>query len=317
MPTALITGIAGQDGSYLAEFVARKGYRVVGVVRPERIGDQSLDWLREIAELVPGDLSDPPAIRALARSVAPDEIYNLAGVTTLAQASRNPVTNHAVNEAAALALIEVVCEADRGAIRFCQASSSQIFGPPDGRPRDERTPLQPHNDYAFAKAAVTREVRRRREEGWFLCSAILFNHESPRRRPDFVTRRVSQAVARIAAGRQDHVELGSLRAARDWSFAGDVVEAMWMMLQADQPDDYVVASGVCRTVEDLAREAFGVIGISNWEDFVVAGPPSSDDACSPGNARLARTRLGWQPRVGFSELVRMMVDHDVRTETSI
>ena len=310
MPTALITGINGQDGRYLTELLVDKGYSVHGVTRDS--ARRSLDDLRSMATMVEVDLSSDSAIRRLIEDVQPDEIYNLAAVSSLEEAEADPIGTADLNGSTPGRFLEAIIGmgAERHT-RFCQASSSQIFGPPDGSLRDEQTPIRPHNVYAEAKAKAQLTVARARtENGVFATAAILFNHESPRRSTRFVSRKISTGVARIAAGFDSAVQLRNLGSSRDWGFAGDYVNAMWLMLQQDSPDDYVIASGALHTVEDFVREAFTTVGISDWGRFVVTAGDAVEIG-SAGDPRKATSELGWSPRVSFGELVTLMVEHDL------
>ena len=312
MPNALITGVTGQDGSLLAELLVEKGYDVYGLVRPERARAAERDLPADSITVLSGDLANADELRAALEEAQPDEVYNCAGITTLAAAAADPGHTHLVNGVAPLVMLDALAGMGARSVRFCQASSSQVFGPPDGRPRDENTVAAPHNDYARAKAFADDGIRvRRRVRGDFACSAILFNHESPRRSPAFVTRTVSLGVARIKAGLDTELRLRSLAAARDWGYAGDYVAAMWTMLQQEAARDFVIASGQCRTVRELVEVAFDVVGLRDWERYVRVDEGNHLEACSPGDATLARSDLGWSPRVSFKQMIEMMVEHDV------
>ena len=308
--TALITGITGQDGRYLTELLASKGYRIHGVIRAStRLSDS--DGLRDLAVLEVVDLTDDDATAGLLQAVQPDEIYNLAAISSLEESDADPGGTAEVNAGVPIRLLKAIAAAGaHRETRFCQASSSQIFGPPDGRPRDETTPVRPANPYATAKATAQEAIRRSREEaGVFACSAILFNHESPRRSPRFVSRKISMGVARIAAGVAGELRLWNLDSSRDWGFAGDYVRAMWLMTQHHSADDFVVASGTSHRVRDFAAAAFAAAGIEEWEPLVVAEGGGAEVG-SPGDFTKAQRALGWRPEVSFEDLVAMMVDHD-------
>jgi GDPmannose 4,6-dehydratase len=314
MPTALITGITGQDGSYLAEFLLDKGYRVVGMVRRssttpyERIGH-----LVDRVELVSADLLDQTSLTDAVHDTQPDEIYNLAAQSFVAASWPQPVLTGEFTALGVTRMLEAMKKAAPKA-RFYQASSSEMFGKVHESPQTEDTPFYPRSPYGVAKVYghwIT--VNYRESFGLYAVSGILFNHESPRRGTEFVTRKVSDAVARIKLGQQKEVRLGNLEARRDWGFAGDYVEAMWIMLQQDVPDDYVIGTGDTRTVRELCDVAFGRVGL-DYRDYVVQDPkffrPAEVDLLV-ADASKAREKLGWTPKVSFQELVHMMVDADL------
>jgi GDPmannose 4,6-dehydratase len=314
MPTALITGITGQDGSYLAEFLLEKGYRVVGVVRRssttpyERIGH-----LVDRVELVSADLLDQTSLTDAVHECQPDEIYNLAAQSFVQASWPQPVLTGEFTALGVTRMLEAMKKAAPKA-RFYQASSSEMFGKVHESPQRETTPFYPRSPYGVAKVYghwIT--VNYRESFGLYAVSGILFNHESPRRGTEFVTRKVSDAVARIKLGQQKEVRLGNLEARRDWGFAGDYVEAMWLMLQQSQPDDYVIGTGDARTVRELCEVAFEHVGL-DYRKYVVQDPkffrPAEVDLLV-ADASKATEKLGWTPRVGFHELVRMMVDADL------
>ncbi|MFQ5702488.1 MAG: GDP-mannose 4,6-dehydratase [Gemmatimonadales bacterium] len=314
MPTALITGITGQDGSYLAEFLLAKGYEVVGVVRRtshdsyERIGP-----LLDRVQIVPADLLDQHSLTTVIGDVKPDEIYNLAAQSFVPTSWSQPVLT---GEFTALGVTRIL-EATRLAYpraRFYQASSSEMFGKARETPQRESTPFYPRSPYGVAKVYghwIT--VNYRESYDLYAVSGILFNHESPRRGLEFVTRKISDGVARIKLGMADDLKLGNLDALRDWGFAGDYVEAMWLMLQQDVPDDYVIGSGESHSVRDFVRVAFEHVGL-DWEKYVKV----ADEFVRPAEVEIlhadaakARKVLGWAPTVAFEELVVMMVDADL------
>jgi GDPmannose 4,6-dehydratase len=314
MPTALITGITGQDGSYLAEFLLEKGYRVVGVVRRssttpyERIGH-----LVDRVELVSADLLDQTSLTDAVHDTQPDEIYNLAAQSFVQASWPQPVLTGEFTALGVTRMLEAMKKAAPKA-RFYQASSSEMFGKVHESPQSETTPFYPRSPYGVAKVYghwIT--VNYRESFGLYAVSGILFNHESPRRGTEFVTRKVSDAVARIKLGQQKEVRLGNLEARRDWGFAGDYVEAMWMMLQEDIPDDYVIGTGDTRTVRELCEVAFAHVGL-DYRTHVVQDPkffrPAEVDLLV-ADATKAKDKLGWTPTVTFHELVRMMVDADL------
>jgi GDPmannose 4,6-dehydratase len=314
MRTALITGITGQDGSYLAEFLLDKGYRVIGVVRRssttpyERIGH-----LVDRVELVSADLLDQTSLTDAVHDTQPDEIYNLAAQSFVQASWPQPVLTGEFTALGVTRMLEAMKKAAPKA-RFYQASSSEMFGKVHESPQTEETPFYPRSPYGVAKVYghwIT--VNYRESFGLYAVSGILFNHESPRRGTEFVTRKVSDAVARIKLGQQKEVRLGNLEARRDWGFAGDYVEAMWMMLQQDVPDDYVIGTGDTRTVRELCQVAFEHVGL-DYREFVVQDPkffrPAEVDLLV-ADATKAREQLGWTPKVTFHQLVRMMVDADL------
>ncbi len=314
MPTALITGITGQDGSYLAELLLGKGYRVVGLVRSDGAPEpNNVEHLARQLELIPGDLRDPASLAAAVDRSVPDEVYNLAA-QSVPQASFTlaELTEQVVGQGAALLLDAVMSRAPRA--RFFQASSSEIFGQPIESPQNEHTEIRPRSPYgkakAFAQAAI---VSARVSHGVFAASGILFNHESPRRGRQFVTRKITTAVANIHHGRQTDLVLGDLDATRDWGFAGDYVDAMWRMLQQPEPEDYVVGTGRSWTVRELCEMAFGVIG-RDYRDYVRVDPAlvrPREGVAIVADATRARQNLGWQPTTEFPRVVEMMVEADL------
>ncbi len=316
MPSALITGITGQDGSYLAEFLLEKGYQVYGMLRrSSTFNGERIHHLLDRIELIDADLLDQLSIIQALRHSQASEVYNLAAMSFVGTSFQQPV---ATGEYTALSVARML-EAVRLAswpIRFYQASSSEMFGLAQTVPQNERTPFYPRSPYGVAKVYghwIT--VNFRESYNLFACSGILFNHESPRRGMEFVTRKISHGVARISLGLQEKLLLGNLDARRDWGFAGDYVEAMWMMLQQEQPDDYVIGTGVSHSVRDFVSAAFASVGIDDWERYVEIDPqlfrPAEVDALV-ADASKARERLGWQPRVSFEQLVGMMVESDLQ-----
>jgi len=314
MPTALITGITGQDGSYLAELLLTKGYRVVGMVR--RASTENFERIaafRDRLELRQADLLDQLSLLDLVRVVQPDEVYNLAAQSFVPTSWAQPVLTAEFDAIGVTRLLEAVRLAAPAA-RFYQASSSEMFGKVRETPQRETTPFHPRSPYGVAKTFghfIT--VNYRESYGLFACSGILFNHESPRRGREFVTRKVSEGAARIKRGLARELRLGNLDARRDWGFAGDYVEAMWRMLQQPGPDDYVVATGEAHSVRELVETAFGALEL-DWRAFVREDPallrPAEVDHLV-GDASKARTTLGWQPRVSFPQLIEMMVQADL------
>jgi len=314
MPTALITGVTGQDGSYLAEVLLGKGYRVVGVVR--RTSHDSYERIQHLVgriEILPADLLDQHSLQAVVLEAQPDEVYNLAAQSFVPASWTQPVLTGEFTALGVTRLLDAVRLVKPDA-KFYQASSSEMFGKVRESPQRETTPFHPRSPYGVAKAYghhIT--VNYRESYGMFAVSGILFNHESPRRGLEFVTRKVSDGVARIKLGLVGKLPLGNLDARRDWGFAGDYVEAMWRMLQQPQADDFVIGTGVHHSVRDLCAVAFGHVGL-DWRAHVVHDPrfdrPAEVDTLLADPAK-ARTVLGWEPRVGFDDLVHMMVDADL------
>jgi len=313
-PNALITGITGQDGSYLADFLLTQGYRVVGMVRRASTENfERIEHLRGQIEIRQADLLDQLSLINLLREVRPREVYNLAAQSFVPTSWEQPVLTGEFTALGVTRLLEAIRLVDPG-IRFYQASSSEMFGQVQEVPQTERTPFYPRSPYGVAKAyAHWITVNYRESYGIFACSGILFNHESPRRGKEFVTRKVTDGVARIKAGLATTLPMGNLQARRDWGFAGDYVEAMWRMLQQPQPDNYVVATGETHSVQELCERAFARAGL-NWKDHVVVDRtlvrPAEVESLL-GDATKARRALGWQPRVSFHALVDMMVDADL------
>jgi GDPmannose 4,6-dehydratase len=316
---ALITGITGQDGSYLAELLLAKGYEVYGIIR--RSSSFNTARIEDIYQdphdpayrlnLVYGDLNDASSLNHILRSSRPDEIYNLGAQSHVRVSFDVPEYTAEITGVGTVRLLEAIRESGIQP-RFYQASSSELFGasPP---PQSESTPFHPRSPYAAAKRyAYWITVNYREAYGMFACNGILFNHESPRRGETFVTRKITRAVGRIKEGLQEKLFLGNLDARRDWGFAGDYVEAMYLMLQQDAPDDYVIATGSSHSVRDFLAAAFGELGMA-WERYVEFDPrylrPAEVDLLQ-GDAGKARGKLGWEPRIGFQQLVKMMVAHD-------
>jgi GDPmannose 4,6-dehydratase len=315
MPTALITGITGQDGSYLAEFLLGKGYQVVGMVRrSSTVNFERIEHIQNQIELAPGDLLDQMSIVDTLREHKPQEVYNLAAQSFVPTSWRQPVFT---GEATALGVTRVL-EAIRivdPEIRFYQASSSEMFGKVRETPQREETPFYPRSPYGVAKVYghwIT--VNYRESYSLFACSGILFNHESPRRGLEFVTRKVTHGVAKIKLGMAEKLHLGNLDSRRDWGYAADYVRAMWLMLQQDQADDYVVGTGETHAVRELCQVAFSHVGL-DWEQHVVIDPkfyrPAEVDLLVSDPSK-ARAKLGWEPETDFATLIQMMVDSDLR-----
>ena len=313
-PIALITGITGQDGSYMADFLLGKGYRVVGMVRRSSTENfERIEHLRGRVQICQADLLDQLSLINLLRAVRPQEVYNLASQSFVPTSFEQPVLTGEFTALGVTRMLEAVRLVDRE-IRFYQASSSEMFGKAQEVPQTERTPFHPRSPYGVAKVYghwIT--VNYRESYGLFACSGILFNHESPRRGKEFVTRKVTDGAARIKRGRLDKLALGNLEARRDWGYAGDYVEAMWRMLQQPAPDDYVIATGETHSVQELCEVAFARVGL-DWQEHVIVDPtlvrPAEVDLLL-GDASKAKRVLGWQPRVSFRQLIEMMVDADL------
>lgn len=314
MPTAIITGITGQDGSYLAEFLLEKGYKVVGVVRRSSTTPyERIAHLVDRVDLVSADLLDQTSLTDVVHDSQPDEIYNLAAQSFVQTSWSQPVLTGEFTALGVTRMLEAMKKAAPKA-RFYQASSSEMFGKVHESPQKETTPFYPRSPYGVAKVYghwIT--VNYRESFGLYAVSGILFNHESPRRGLEFVTRKVTDAVARIKVGRQKELRLGNLEARRDWGFAGDYVDAMWRMLQQPEPDDFVISTGDTRSVRELCEAAFNHVGL-DYRKYVVQDPrffrPAEVDLLV-GDPGKAAKKLGWHPRVHFQELVAMMVDADV------
>ncbi len=312
---ALITGITGQDGSYLAELLLAEQYEVHGIVRrPLGEGCWRIAHIQDRLKLHHADLLDEWSLLRLLESVQPDEVYNLAAQSFVPTSWSQPLLTGEVNALGVARLLEAMRQVNPR-IRFYQASSSEMFGRVRQEPQNEDTPFWPRSPYGAAKAyGHWIAVNYRESYDLFVCSGILFNHESPRRGLEFVTRKVTDAAARIKLGRATTLRLGNLEAMRDWGFAGDYVRAMWQMLQQDKPGDFVVATGVKHSVRDLVELAFAHVGLDPAKhvetDPSLLRPAEVTTLC--GDARRARAALGWEPRVSFAELVRMMVDADLK-----
>ena len=311
---ALITGITGQDGSYLAELLLEKGYRVVGMVRRSSAENfYRIEHIRDRIELEQADLLDQYSLIDVLKRVRPEEVYNLAAMSFVPTSWSQPVLTTEFDAVGVTRILEAIRLTNPEA-RFYQASSSEMFGKVREVPQRETTPFHPRSPYGVAKVYghhIT--VNYRESYGLFACSGILFNHESPRRGKEFVTRKVTDGVARIKLGLADQLKLGNLTAHRDWGFAGDYVRAVWPMPQQDSPDDYVVATGETHSVQDLVELAFEHVGV-DWKKHVVEDPslirPAEVDTLL-GDWSHAREKLGWKPDVSFAQLVQMMVDSDL------
>jgi len=314
MPTALITGIGGQDGSYLTEFLLDKGHRVVGTV-PDN-DPVNIDRIRHLLgkiKIVQDDLLDQDRLERIFRDHRPDEVYNFAANSVLAASFHQPILATMVLAMGVMRILEAIRKITPKA-RFFQASSSEIFGKPAEVPQSETTPFHPRNPYGVSKVYSHLMTMTYRENyGLFSCSGILYNHESPRRSPEFVTRKITLAAAKIKLGFAKELRLGNLDARRDWGFAGDYVRAMWLMLQQPQPDDYVLATGETHSVRELCEEAFSSVGL-DYREYVVLEAESfrpPETAQLVGNPAKAHRVLGWKREVSFRDLVRRMVDADL------
>jgi GDPmannose 4,6-dehydratase len=317
---ALITGITGQDGAYLADFLLQRGYEVVGLVRRsslphlerlERLG------ISDRVKLIEGDLNDQLSIVNVLKDEAPGEFYNLGAQSFVPESWKTPVQTGEVTGLGVTRCLEAIKVVDP-TIRFYQASSSEMFGKVREVPQREETPFHPRSPYGVAKVySYWITVNYRESFDLFACNGILFNHESPLRGLEFLPRKVTNAVARISLGLQQELRVGNLEAQRDWGFAGDYVEAMWLMLQQDEADDFVIATNETHTVRELVQIAFERIGVTDWDRYVVIDPrfyrPAEVDLLI-GDAAKAREQLGWEPKVSFRELVEMMVDADIVVE---
>jgi len=319
MTRALITGITGQDGLYLSELLLSKGYEVYGLIRGQN--NPKFDLVRETVpgvKLLTGDLGDVSSLLRALEEAQPDEVYNLGAISFVAYSWENAMLTTDVTAKGVLNILEAVrlySHDDPSKVRFYQASSSEMFGKVQEVPQREETLLWPRSPYGVAKVfGHYMTINYRESYGMHASSGILFNHESPRRGLEFVTRKVTNAVARISLGLQDDIVMGNLDAKRDWGFAGDYVEAMWRMLQQDTADDYVVATGETHSIHELLDIAFKRVGIDDWSGYVKQDPrfmrPAEVDLLI-GDPSKANDVLGWKPKVGFTELVEMMVDNDL------
>lgn len=314
MPTALITGVTGQDGSYLAELLLKQGYKVIGMVR--RTSTINFDRIRHIQdeiEIAQGDLLDQLSLISILQEYRPSEVYNLAAQSFVPTSFTQPVLTGEFTALGVTRLLDAIRIVDPS-IRFYQASSSEMFGKVQEVPQSERTPFYPRSPYGAAKVYghwIT--VNYRESYGIYACSGILFNHESPRRGLEFVTHKITNAAARIKLGLADELRLGNLDSRRDWGYARDYVRAMWLMLQQDSPEDYVVATGETHSVREFLEESFGHVDL-DWQEYVVQDDsfyrPAEVDLLV-GDASKAGRQLGWEPSVSFAELVRLMVDADL------
>jgi len=323
MPTAFITGITGQDGRHLAEFLHGKGYKVYGMMKGQH--NPRAEMIREefpFIDIVPGDLTDLSSLVAALEQTQPDEVYNLGAISFVAMSFNQAELTANVTGLGVLRMLEavrMVGGATNNPIRFYQASSSEMFGKVREVPQTEMTPFHPRSPYGVAKVFGHHlTVNYRESYGLFACSGILFNHEGPRRGLEFVTRKITNTAARIKLGIEKELVLGNIDAKRDWGFAGDYVKAMWLMLQQDQPDDYVIATGETHSVEEFLTLTFEKVGLGDWRPHVRQDPkffrPAEVDLLI-GDPSKAKNQLGWTPEVSFEQLVGMMVEHDLRYES--
>jgi len=315
MKKAVITGITGQDGSYLAELLLNKGYKVFGLRRRTSSPIlKNIEHIKDEIEFIEGDLLDQGSLIDMIKKTQPDEVYNLASQSFVGTSWNQPFLTGLVTGLGVTNMLEAI-RTSKPDVRFYQASSSEMFGKVKEIPQTENTAFHPRSPYGVAKVYghwIT--VNYRESYQMFGCSGILFNHESPRRGVEFVTRKVTRGVAKIKCGLQKELRLGNLEAKRDWGYAGDYVEAMWLMLQQDHPDDYIIATGETHTVKEWVEIAFRTVGL-NWEDYVVIDPryirPAEVDLLL-GDSAKARKKLGWKPKVKFEQLVEMMVEEDLK-----
>jgi GDPmannose 4,6-dehydratase len=317
--SALITGITGQDGSYLAEFLLTKGYKVYGLTRrTSTINFERIKHIEGKVTLLQGDLLDQSSLAMAVMDAKPDEVYNLAAQSFVQTSWNQPVLTGEFTAIGVTRMLEAIRHTNPN-VRFYQASSSEMFGKVTETPQKETTRFYPRSPYGVAKVYGHYITLNYRESyDMFACSGILFNHESPRRGLEFVTRKISNAVARIHLGKQDKIELGNLDARRDWGFAGDYVEAMWLMLQQDKPDDYVISTGETHSVHEFLELAFNEVGITDWQKHVVSDQPAfmrpAEVDYLIGDHSKAKDVLGWSPKTSFKELVTMMVKSDIEME---
>jgi GDPmannose 4,6-dehydratase len=314
MKTALITGVTGQDGSYLAEFLLKKDYEVYGIVRRSSSSNfERIKHIQDDLKLLQGDLLDQNSLIEAIEGSCPDEVYNLGAQSFVPTSWNQPVLTGEFTALGVTRILEAIRLVNKK-IRFYQASSSEMFGKVAEVPQNEQTVFYPRSPYGVAKLyAHWITVNYRESYDLFCCSGILFNHESPRRGLEFVTKKVSNGVARIKMGLSNELRMGNLDAKRDWGFAGDFVEAMWLMVQQDEPEDYVISTDEAHSVKELVEVAFDYVGL-NWKDYVVIDPkfvrPAEVDLLL-GDSAKARNKLKWLPKVKFEELIRMMVDYDI------
>lgn len=317
MKTALITGINGMDGSHLADFLLEKGYKVYGLERRSSSENKiNIKHLENKIHFVKGDLTDQNSLLRALKESNPDEVYNLAAQSFVGESWNTPEQTSNVTGLGVLRILEAIREYGHEKIKFYQASSSEMFGRMVENPAKETTPFYPRSPYGVSKLYghwITKNYRESYD--MFACSGILFNHESERRGIEFVTRKISDGVARIYLGLSDHISLGNLDAKRDWGYAPDYVEAMWLMLQQDTPDDYVIATGETRSIREFLDEAFNCIGISDWNFYVKQDSrfmrPAEVDVLR-GDYSKAKQELKWSPKTNFSDIVKKMVNNDIK-----
>lgn len=314
MKTAIITGITGQDGSYLAELLLEKGYRVIGIKR--RTSDLNYGNCKHLVgeiEFLYGDMEDLPSLILAMKKAMPDEVYNLAAQSFVQTSWEQPILTAQVDALGVVNMLEAI-RIIKPDTRFYQASTSEMFGKVQAIPQTELTPFYPRSPYGIAKLyAHWMTINYRESYNMYACSGILFNHESPRRGLEFVTRKVSMAAANIKLGIQKEVYLGNLESKRDWGFAGDYVNAMWLMLNQDKPDDFVIATGETHTIREMCKLAFNAVGL-NYEDYVKVDPQfyrPAEVELLLGSPQKAKRLLGWVPKITFSELIEMMVESDL------
>ncbi len=312
--SALITGITGQDGSYLAEFLLEKGYKVYGLIRrSSTVNFERISHIQRDIELISGDLLDQKSLTSALEISSADEVYNLGAQSCVAVSWDQPMLSGEINGLGTTRLLEAIRSVKPSA-RFYQASTSELFGKAQETPQRESTPFYPRSPYGVSKLyAHWITINYRESYDLYACAGILFNHESPRRGLEFVTRKITHGVARIKLGLDSELRLGNLEARRDWGFAGDFVRAMWLMLQQDEPEDYVIATGVDRTIGDFCRAAFAHVDL-DWEEFVVVDKAFFRPAevnILLGDSSKAKEKMGWEPEVSFEQMVQMMVDRDL------
>jgi len=315
MKKVLITGVTGQDGSYLAEFLLEKGYKVYGLKRRTvNAGMENIGHIIDEIELIDGDITDMPSLVDAVKTSMPDEVYNFAAQSFVQTSWKQPHVTAQINSLGAMALLDAIRTIKPDA-RFYQASTSEMFGNSRIVPQNEDTPFCPRSPYGVSKLyAHWITVNYRDSYDMFACSGILFNHESPRRGPEFVTRKVTMAAAMIKAGLIDRIGMGRLDVKRDWGFAGDYVKAMWLMLQNDKPVDYVIATGIAHSVEEMAKIAFEYVGLDHRDHIYLDERylRPAEVTQLVGDATRAEKELGWKPEVGFRDLIEMMVESDIR-----
>lgn len=321
MKKAFITGITGQDGSYMAEFLLKKGYQVFGLNRrTSTVTTERIEAIIDKVELIEGDLVDQHSLTHVVRAIKPDEVYNLAAQSFVPSSFTQPVLTGEITALGVTRMLEAV-RIGHPEAKFYQASSSEMFGKVQAVPQNEKTPFYPRSPYGVAKLYghwIT--INYRESYDLFAVSGICFNHESPKRGVEFITRKISKAVARIKLGKQKKLVLGNLESKRDWGFAGDYVEAMWLMLQQDKPQDFVIGTGETHSVKEFCQKAFEVIGVENWQDYVESNEkfyrPAEVDLLIADSSK-AKKILNWKPRTSFEGLVELMVKADLEKESKI